>query len=200
MAKKLLLPVFIMCAFSMISYGQASTKDYLHVPGPIVIQGKSYNLVWTSHPAENYFKQEYIIKGDVVTKFKSMVLVEVVLGDVQIQDIVATKVAELKKLKESNPIINYETFDNSKAGEYMIDFLISDDAPGGIPGILERNVYRYKEFVDKSGQKGILLFGVSIRSYGDDIKSFLTSLKSTRNNLITEVAKFTLPKINIAKQ
>ena len=200
MAKKLLLPAFIICVFSMVSYGQTSTKEYLHVPGPIVIQNKSYNLVWTSHPAENYFKQEYVTKGDVVTKFKSMVLVEVVLGDVQLKDIVETKVAELKKLKESNPIINYETFDNPKVGEYMIDFLISDDAPGGIPGILERNVYRYKEFVDKSGQKGILLFGVSVRSYGEDIKNFLTSLKSTRNTLINEVAKFPLPKITIAKQ
>src|SRR6185295_11081977 len=117
-----------------------ATTDYLNVPGPIAFDQKSYNLSWTSHPADNFYKQEYLTKGDNADRFISMVLLDVITGDVNIRDIVASKVAELKKLKETNPVINYETLDNPKTGQYMIDFLISENAPNGDPGIVERNV------------------------------------------------------------
>ena len=91
-------------------------------------------------------------------------------------DVVATKNAELKKMKASNPVVNYETFE--KDGEVMLDFLVSENTPDGkYLSIVERNVYRYKSVVDKNGQKGVLLFGVSERAYGDDIDKFFPNLK-----------------------
>lgn len=185
-----------------LSYGQnnKSSTDYLNLPGPIVFQKKSYNLVWTSHPANNFYKHEYMAKGETVAKFKSMILLDLITGNADIKDIVAAKVGELKKLKETNPVVNYESFDNPKIGEYMIDFLLSENTPDGrAVSIAERNVYRYKSITDKSGQKGILLFGVSTRSYGDEVNKFLVALKATRNDLINEVAKFSIPQITIAK-
>ena len=90
-------------------------------------------------------------------------------GDSKPADLVNAKIAELKILKETNPVVNYETF--QKNGEYMLDFLISENASDGKINILERNVYRYKSGVDKTGKKYVMLFGVSERSYGSESDS-----------------------------
>ncbi|MGY0036080.1 hypothetical protein [Pedobacter sp. NJ-S-72] len=53
-------------------------RDYLNLSGPLVFDHASYHLSWTSHPADNFYKQEYIAKGDHVEKFKTMILVDVI--------------------------------------------------------------------------------------------------------------------------
>jgi hypothetical protein len=173
--------------------------DYLNVPGPVVFDKKSYNLSWTSHPSANYYKHEYIMPGDNVDKFKAMILIDVLTGSLKLKDIVAAKVAELKKMKETNPVVNYETFDNPKSGEYMLDFLLTANGADGKISIAERNVYRYKTFTDKSGKTGVVLFGVSTRSYGVDVTAFLTSLKTTKKDLVNKVAEYKIPAIQILK-
>lgn len=196
-----ILTSLVTLLFSAILYGQnnKAVTDYLRVPGPIVFERKPYNLTWTSHPATNFYKQEYIAAGDIVTKFKTMILIDFVTGS-NIKDVVGAKIDELKKLKEANPMVNYEILENPKNGEYMLDFLLSQNAPDGKSmAVVERNVYRYKIATDKSGQKGVLLFGVSTRSYGNDIDKFLASLKSNRNQLITNVSQFNIPEISITK-
>jgi hypothetical protein len=192
--------VFATLFCSTVGYGQTTKTylDYLTVPGPIVFESKSYNLVWSSHPSANFYKQEYLAKGDTITKFKTMVMLDVMTTNMKVKDIVATKVSELKKMKETNPVINYEMFE--KNGEYILDFLLSANTPDGkLISTIERNVYRYKVFTDKSGQKGVVLFGVSMRSYGNDVDKFLVNLKSTRSKLITEVAQFNIPQITLKK-
>ena len=181
------------------SFGQTTKViEYLGVAGPISFDKISYNLTWTSHPADNYYKQEYLAKGDTIEKFKKLIMLEVITGKTKLKDIVATKVAELKKMKVSNPVINYETFE--KDGEVMLDFIISENTPDGkLVSILERNVYRYKSVVDKSGQKGVLLFGVSDRHYGNDIDDFFATFKSKRFDLINLVGAFDIPEISIVK-
>lgn len=184
------------------SYGQTNKTvvDYLNLPGPVAFDNKSYNLSWTSHPSANYYKQEYIVKGDNVAKFNSMLMVELVTGDIQIKNVVAAKMEELKKMKESNPFINYESFDNPRTGEYMIDFLLSQNTPDGKDiSIAERNVYRYIPFADKAGKKGIILFAISTRSYGDKIQPFLVSLKAKKSDLVNKMAQYKFPELKILK-
>jgi hypothetical protein len=94
-------------------------------------------------------------------------------------------------------VINYESIANPSTGEYMLDFLLTANGTDGNMAIAERNVYRYKTITTKSGQKGVLLFGVSTRSYGTAITSFIGSLKSTRKELITKVAQFKMPEITL---
>jgi hypothetical protein len=161
-----------------------------------VFEKTNYNLSWTAHPDDNFYKQEYIVKGDIPGAFKTMILLDVVTGNTNIKDVVGAKIAELKKMKETNPVVNYEVFDNKAAGEYMLDFLISANTADGHISIVERNVYRYKVL---TGQKGILLFAVSTRSYGKDVDNFFVALKSNRNTLVNEVAKFNIPVISISK-
>lgn len=196
----ILLIVLTNILASNTMYGQTNkaATNYLHVTGPLVFQGKSYQLSWSSHPAADYYKQEYLEKGENPDHFKTMILLEVTTANVSIKDIVAAKIDELKKMKLTNPMVNYESFDNPSTGEYMIDFLLSaNGADGKTMEIVERNVYKYKTFTDKSGAKGVVLFGVSTRSYGNAIDSFLVSLKATKKDLVNAVAKFAIPAISL---
>ena len=197
---KSILTLFIFIAAilsSSFSYAQ-NVVDKLNVPGPVVIGNKSHALNWASHPSAGFYKQEYIAAGDNADKFKSMVLLDVSLGNFILKDIVSAKIAELKKMKETNPLVNYEMF--QKNGEYLLYFLLSANTPNGkTVDIVERNIYRYKTFTDKSGKKGILLFGVSVRSYGNDIDAFLKALKTGKAALLNEVAQFNIPAVTILK-
>jgi len=187
---------------SVFCYGQSNkpVNDYLAVPGPILFDKKSYNLSWSSHPADNFYKQEYLEKGTQANSYKTMILMDVITGQADVKSVVASKIAELKKLKEGNPVVNYQSFENPKQGEYMIDFLLSANAADGkTMSIVERNVYRYKTFTDNSGQSGVLLFGVSTRAYGAEIDQFFSSLKSNKNDLVNKVSQFSLPKIIVRK-
>ncbi len=176
-----------------------SPVDYLNVPGPISFNSTSYNLSWTSHPSETYYKQEYLVKGDTADRFKTMLLLEVLTGATNLKNIADNKVAELKKMKITNPVVTYDLTANSTTGEYFLDFVVSDNAPNGKVNIAERNIYRYTTFTDKAGEKGVLLFGISVRSYGNDTGKFLSSLKLNRNELLTKVKQFSMPGITIRK-
>lgn len=157
--------------------------EYLGVAGPISFDKITYNLAWTSHPTDDYYKQEYLATGDTIEKFKKLILLEMITGKTKVKDIVAAKVAELKRLKASNPVVNYETFE--KDGEIMLDFIVSENTPDGkFVSLLERNVYRYISITEKNGQKGILLFAVCNRYYGDDIDDFSFRPESSLQRLL----------------
>lgn len=185
---------------SIISYGQNSkpVTEYLNVPGPIVLNKESFNLAWSSHPSTNYYKQEYIGSKDRLEKFKKMVMVEVLIGEVKAADLAKAKITELKQLKVTNPLVNHEMF--QKNGEIIVDFLLSENTPDGKNvNIIERNVYRYKEITDKDGKKGVMLFAISERAYGNDVDAFLSSLKKNKSILTNAVAAFIIPDITIKK-
>lgn len=193
---RLLIITFFMSA-AISTQAQKTPSDYVHVPGPIVFDNKAFSLSWSSHPATNFYKQEYIVKGDNPDQFKTMLMTDVVTGGSAIKDVVDAKLAELKKMKEANPVVNYEVISNPKTGEYMIDFLLSANDANGNRNIVERNVYRYRAFTDKAGQTSVQLFGVSNRSYGAGINKFLVALKANRKELVNKVAKFKLPEVKI---
>jgi len=186
--------------FALLAQPDKPVKEYLGVTGPVVFDTKSYNLNWSSHPADNYYKQEYLVKGENADKFKSMMMMEVLIGNNNLKDIVAAKIAELKKIKETNPVAQYESFNNTSTGEYMIDFLLTANDANGEISVMERNVYRYKTITDKAGKKAILLFAMSTRSYGREVDGFLASLKTTKSDLVNKVAKFNIPAIKVPAQ
>ncbi|MEO6819002.1 MAG: hypothetical protein ABI204_04705 [Ginsengibacter sp.] len=190
-----LLIIFFMCAIN--TQAQKVSADFVNVPGPLFFDNKSFSLSWSSHPANNFYKQEYLVKGDIPDQFKMMLLTDVVTGGSAIKEVVNAKLAELKKMKEANPIVNYEVISNAKTGEYLIDFLLAANDANGNTNIVERNVYRYKSFTDKSGKGGVQLFGVSERSYGSDINKFLVALKTNRKELVNKVALFKMPEVKI---
>ncbi|MEP6466008.1 MAG: hypothetical protein ABJB05_06865 [Parafilimonas sp.] len=176
-------------------------KDYLNVPGPLTFDNTNYNLAWSSHSADNYYIQEYIPQGDNLDSFNKMVLINVIISDsIKLNEVVAAKISELTEMQKKNPVIQFKAYDNKKTGEHIIDFLLSEnEAEGNHLKLVERNVYRYKEITDKSGKKGILLFGTSTRNYGHDIYGFFADLKEHRSDIIMKVGDFAIPEITITK-
>lgn len=184
--------------FAILSCGKKNNtvKDYLNTGKSISFNNEIFNLAWSSHPSDNYYKQEYLREKDTLEKFNKIILFDVVTGPTPIEEVVASKVKELQKMKESDPMINYDVFE--KNDEVMIDFLLSKNIPGREEqNIVERNVYRYKTIKDKNGKDGVLLFGVSERAYGDDIEKFLLFLKDKRFDIPNLASTFVIPEITI---
>lgn len=194
--------IFVTLCFTLLLgvKGVSQTRkamDYLNVQGPVSFNGKLYKLDWSAHPAPDFYKQEYLPAGEATGKYKTMLLIDVLTGDKKVKEVAAQKIAELKQMQLQNPMVNYNKFENAATDEYMIDFLLTaNDAAGNI-NIIERNVYRYKTFTTASGQKGVLLFGISTRAYANEVDVFLKALKNNKNELVNKVASFILPSINL---
>lgn len=184
----LIVPLFYLKA-------QNKVNDYLNVPGPVKLNQKEYHLVWSSHPNENYFKQEYLNPKENINQYNSMVLIEFVKGDFTLKDAIGQKVGELQEMNKTNPAINYKILE--KGEEYILDFLISQNSKDGKEILIaERNVYRYK-LINDGKNKGILLFAVSERGYEKNMDEFFTNLKNNSSQLIEIVGNYKLPDIEI---
>lgn len=172
-------------------------KDYLGI-NKLTIENDIFNLVWSSNPSEIYFKQEYLKTNEKLEKFSKMITIDVINGIYNLEDVVKIKISELEKLKEKNPIINYQKF--TKDDEIMLDFLISENSPDGKEiKVIERNVYRYKSTYDNNGKNIILLFAMSERAYEDEIDSFFTNLKENKNQLLNIIGNFQIPVVTLTK-
>ena len=189
--------IIILMAVTLMTitgYSQ-SVKNYLQTDDIIQFDNKDYHLVWSTHLNENYYKQEYLTKNQTLKKYKTMLIIDFLKGDFSAKDAVDKKILELKELKKTNPVIDYEVFE--KGNEVLLNFLISANATDGKTiVILERNVYRYKK-IDNTKFNGVLLFAVSERAYKNEVKSFIKDLQVNKNRLIINVSNFKLPEIKI---
>jgi hypothetical protein len=100
--------------------------------------------------------------------------------------------------KKADTLARYSVTKNAKTGEIVLDFLISESDDEAVQ-MVEWNAYRYKNIKEKSGKKGVLLFAVSMRAYGKDIKEFLNTLKTSKPKLISALNLYKLPELNINK-
>lgn len=197
----LFISLFAVFMLPNLGYAQAPKPavNYLGIQAPISVQKNVYRLAWSAHPDASLYKQEYLVAGDDFPKYKSMVGIDFVLTESSVDQAVETKLRELDNLKRTNPIVNYEVIKNPTTGEKIIDCLIGNDAPNERDNVVERDVFRFKAVKTKSGQRGILLFMVSNRKYGPEITPFLTKLKVDKPLLVSEVAKLSMPEIQLKK-
>ena len=192
---KLIVTTFLL--FLSIVVNSQNVENYLETEKIIKFDNQNYDLVWSSHPNEVYYKQEYLTKEQTLEKFKSMVTIDFLKGEFKIKDLVNQKIQELEKAKKSNPIVNFTVLE--KDGETIIDFLMSVSSKNGKKLlIVERNIYRYTN-IETGNTKGLLLFSVSKRAYENEIGEFFENLKKDKNSLIMKVGNFEIPKINLKK-
>ncbi|MDN3694431.1 hypothetical protein QWZ06_20195 [Chryseobacterium tructae] len=192
---KILFLFLIIPIFCLKAQNKNKVDEYLGIPNPINIGQKVYNLVWSSHPNEVYFKQEYIESKDNLKKYNSMVLIDFIKGDFNLKEVIDHKITELDEMKKINPIVNYQVLE--KNGEYILDFLISENSKDGKEILIaERNVYRYK-LISNSTNNGLLLFAISQRGYKENMDQFFKNLKANPNQLIEAVGSYKLPDIKI---
>ncbi|MGE8556745.1 MAG: hypothetical protein ACN6OB_22715 [Chryseobacterium jejuense] len=170
-------------------------QEYLGIPGPINVGQKVYNLAWSSHPNDMYFKQEYIEPKENINKYNSMVLIDFVQGEFKLKEVIDHKIAELEEMKKNNPIVNYRVLEKDE--EYILDFLISENSKDGKEILIaERNVYRYK-IVTNNKNNGLLLFAISQRGYKENMDQFFKNLKTNSSQLIEAVGNYKIPEIKI---
>jgi len=192
---KILALFFLISLFSLKAQSTGKVNDYLNIPGPIKLDQKTYNLVWSSHPNENYFKQEYLNSNEDLKKYTRLVMIDFIKGDYALKDIIDQKVSELQELKKTNPVVNYQILENN--GEYILDFIISENSKDGKEILIaERNIYRYK-LITENNNKGILLFAVSERGYKENMNVFFNNLKNNSSKLIEIVGNYKLPEIQL---
>src|SRR5580692_8933135 len=107
--KKIQLAFSLLSGLSFLGFtfknNKDEAKDYLNIPGPLTFEKMDYNFVWSSHPSENYYKQEYIPKGDNVENFTKMVLIDAIVSDsLKVEDAVTAKVSELETRKKTDAV------------------------------------------------------------------------------------------------
>ncbi len=171
-------------------------KDYFQVPGPIEFSKTAYHLSWSDHPNDNYFKQEYIPSSEQPGSFTRMIMMEVLLGETNVEALVQAKMQELQKRKAIDPVTNYQLITNKSTNEYLLDFVLSDSRG---KEIVEWNAYRYVKLKEKSGKKGVMLFAVSRRAYGAGTSYLLKSLKTDRLAIINSFAGHDIPTVQITR-
>lgn len=118
----------------------APGENYLNTPKLIKLNGTDFTLSWSSHPSENYYKQEYVPSDNVVEKYKEMIAVELVVGDLTAKDAVNQKIQEIEARKATDRVSNYALKEDTETKELILDFMMSEGA--GESTILEWNVYR----------------------------------------------------------
>ncbi len=191
MKRRLVLFLMFMVQFFM---AQKKVEDYLHLGDKYRFDNKDYKLVWSSHPASNFYKQEYILPNENVEKYTRMIMIDFLEGDLTPKDAISNFVNNLENSKKQNPIINYQMYE--REGEYMLDFIISKNSQDGKEVlILERNVYRYFR-INTPKRKGVLLFGISDRAYTKkEMDNMFSVLKNKKLDLVNKVIQIEVPKI-----
>lgn len=191
MKRRLILFLMLMVQFFM---AQNKVEDYLHLGSKYRFDNKDYELVWSSHPASNFYKQEYILPNENVEKYKRLILIDFIEGDLNPKDVLSGLANSLENSKKQNPVINYKVYE--KNNEYMIDFIMSENSQDGKEVlILERNVYRYFR-INTPKRKGVLLFGVSDRAYTKkEMDNMFSVLKNKKLDLVNKIIQIEVPKI-----
>ncbi|MFC2720697.1 MAG: hypothetical protein ACFN00_00290 [Flavobacteriaceae bacterium] len=191
MKKRLALFLMFIAQFVM---AQNKVEDYLHLGSKYRFDNKDYELVWSSHPASNFYKQEYILPNENVEKYTRMIMIDFLEGDLTPKDAISNFVNNLENSKKQNPIINYQMYE--REDEYMLDFIISKNSQDGKEVlILERNVYRYFR-INTPKRKGVLLFGVSDRAYTKkEMDNMFSVLKNKKLDLVNKIIQIEVPKI-----
>lgn len=185
----------ILAAALWVAPVQAQTTDHLGLPGPITFGGESFALAWSSRPADNYIKQEYLLPGETPDSYSRMVLVETVTGGVEVMDAVRAQADALSQRKATDPLVNMEIIQNSAAGEALLDFIVSGRNEAG-EYVVEWNAYRYAPLAAGQGGPGVMLFGISHRASGNDAaKAFLQELSTLRPARIEALAAAPLPEV-----
>ncbi len=172
-----------------------STTDYLHVPGPLTYGQKEFFLSWSSHPSAQYYKHEYLPKGENPDRYDQMIMLELALGDFDPKAIAMEKANGIESRKGTDALAAYTISTDSKTGELLLDFMLSEGTGDGT--IAEWNSYRYKPYVGPGGEKGITLFALSKRGYGSAVSKFAAEIASQRKQLIAAFGSVPYPEIKI---
>jgi len=190
-----LLP-FLFALSTSFNRHAGDVVNYLNTGDTLTVNNQQYKLSWSSHPGTNYYKQEYLPAGENPDRYKSMLMVDYLLIDTPAKYIVGVKINEIRERKKIDALANFMVQKNEKTGEYLLDFIMSDGG-GDNTSVVELNAYHYKNYTDKAGHKGVLLFALSKRAYNGEVTAFFNNLKFERQNIIKTMAEASFPGVEV---
>lgn len=185
--------LFVLILIFIVAMKLPDITDYLSIGNQLTFNKDKYDLKWSSHPSENYYKQEYLKQGEELETYHNMLLVEAIQGNLKIKDALKAKTKELDTRKTWDFVAKYNVYENkNKPTEGIIDFVVSDTMT-----TYEWNLYRYQM------QKGtMVLFAYSYRdSLNDDndLKKFFGHIKEKRVDMINKLQSYSIPEVKIVK-
>jgi hypothetical protein len=162
--------------------------ERIGIPGPIRFGSQSFALAWTSHPAPDQYKQEYLPAGESVDHYSSMLMIDLTTSAATGKAMARKMIESLEARKASDPVVNYQVITNPANGELILDFVLSASGADG-KDIIEWSAYRYS-----SQGKGVRMVGISRRAYGNQVDPFLRKeLSALRTRDIAALSALTLP-------
>lgn len=169
--------------------------DYINVPGPLQFGNDNYFLAWSAKPTDNYYKHEYLPKGDSLNHYSKMVLIDVLYDTANPRGLVYYKLNALAQRKRTDAAVDYHLIQSPDSSAYIVDFAESE----GFPRVkfVEWNAYLYKSIKDKKGRKAILLFGISLREYDDKVMGFIDHIADVREKIIQQLIEYQTPVISL---
>ena len=193
--------IFLVCFLAFILCSSFRLPDdepinYYGIPVSLTFNKLDYKLSWSSHPNNVYYKQEYIPKGNSADTFKDMVLIDFIETDADLKDAVKVQVAKIQERKKTDAVCNYDIVESPDGKEFVLDFLMSDRKDNKLT-VLEWSAYHYKTYTDKAGHKGVLLFGICHRAYGDESNDMLKNLSKFRADNRNALIAYPIPDIQI---
>ena len=167
----------VISLFSCLSIFAQTATEYFNVGNLIKYCGTKFSLVWSAHPQENYFVQEYLPEGESLEHYNQMFTVSVIFWDRTPLEAVQAKITELEERKKADPITQYLVVENN--GEYILEFLVGDSS-NGMMYLVELDIHHYRQMKINGRNASVLSF-YSCRAYGDDIIPFIQSISEKRN-------------------
>jgi hypothetical protein len=153
MSRSISILTLFLCFSSFTSKKNDAVKNFYGIPEILTFDQIDFKLSASYHPNEHYYKQEYIPSGESPDHFNKMLVIDFYLTDAPNKKLAQLKEKELDERKKSDPVVNYEKFENTQLNEYILDFMLSD-ANGEKIGVVEHNSYHYANYTDKLGHKG----------------------------------------------
>jgi len=193
--------IFTCLLFAMLLIGKAdnaaaqgnNVTDYINVPGPVQFGTNNYFLAWSAKPTDNYYKQQYLPKGDSLSRYTKMILIDVLYDTSKPRDLVYYKLNALAKRKKTDAAVDYHLIQSPDSSAYIVDFAESE----GMPRVkfVEWNAYLYKSIKDTKGRRAILLFGISLRGYDDEVTGFIDRIGDMREKILQQLIQYQTPAI-----
>lgn len=171
------------------------TAEKLGIDPQIEFDGKFYQLAWGQQKA-GYVKQEYLPQGQSLRSFTDMIIIEFLTNGTKMSDAVNAQVNMLEQRKDSDPVVNFQLHDNKDAGEFLLDFVMSDNSTGAL--VVEWSAYRYVPVDMPDGKTGVSLFALVHRYTGDNPGPFFKALKANRLKDIAKLAQYDIPDLRAA--
>jgi hypothetical protein len=193
--KKIFLAVMMFGFIGLTTTKAQEVKNYYGIPEILKFGGVEYKLAASSNPNKNNYKQEYVPANESVDHFTKRIVIDFYIAST-VSKIAQGKEKELAQRKATDVACTYEQVENAVPGEYMLDFILSDTKQDQI-SLAEHNTYRYKNYTDKAGHKGVLLVGVTQRAYLDKIGDFWKWIKENKIANINKLTAYTMPQIEI---